>query len=64
MAKRQYIVGRRDGIKSGQSEMELAALMRERLGLDIAPEKLREFVCDRFTILSILCHEIHEADKA
>lgn len=61
MAKRQPIVDRRK-VKIGQSEMELAALVRTKLGVDVAADTLRKFVCDHFHILSILCHEIHERE--
>ncbi len=60
MAKRQYIVDRRK-VKPGQSEMELAALVRKGLGLDVSPERLKEFILHHFTLLSILCHEIYGA---
>ena len=61
MAPRAPIVTRRPN--SGKSEMELAALIQDRLGISIDPQKLRQFICDRFVILSILCHEIHEAEQ-
>jgi hypothetical protein len=51
-------------ISSGQSEMELAALVRSHLGVDVPAGKLRKFVADNFTLLSILAHEIHAADDA
>ena len=62
MAPRDPLVTRRKN--SGRSEMELAALIRERLGTNIEPQKLRQFICDKFVILSILCHEIHESNEA
>ena len=62
MAARQPLVSRRRP-PAGGSEVELAALVRDRLGIDIDPQKLRQFICDRFVILSILCHEIHEAEQ-
>lgn len=64
MTKRPYIIDRRKGVKAGQSEMELSVLVRGRLGIDVAPDQLRKFVCDQFTSLSILCHEIHEAGRS
>lgn len=59
MAPREPIVSRRKS--AGRSEIELSALVKERLGINVDPRKLREFVRDKFVILSILCHEIHEA---
>lgn len=44
--------------------MELAALVRSHLGVDVPAGKLRKFVADQFTLLSILAHEIHAADDA
>ena len=64
MAKRQSAVYRRKNLSAGQSEIELAALVKSRLGIDIEPAKLRQFVCDKFVILSILCHEIHAAEQS
>jgi hypothetical protein len=64
MAKRQSAVYRRKNITVGQSALELAALVRQRLNIDIPPEVLTKFICDKFVILSILCHEIHEAEKS
>ena len=61
MAARDPIVTRRKN--SGKSELELSVLIRDRLGITIEPTRLRQFICDRFVILSILCHEIHEAQE-
>jgi len=62
VARRQHVVDRRKA-KIGQSEIELSVLVKKHLGIDIEPIKLRKFVCDKFTILSILCHEIHSAES-
>ncbi len=43
--------------------MELHALVRTELGIDIEPTKLRDFVCGRFHLLSMIVHDLHEADQ-
>lgn len=63
MAKRQSAVHRSPKRPAHASALELAALVRKELGPIVDPEQLRQFVCDRFHILSILCHEIHAAEQ-
>lgn len=40
--------------------LELSVLITSKLGVSIAPSKLGPFIHGNFTLLSILCHEIHE----
>lgn len=40
--------------------LELSVLIERRLAIKIAPGKLGPFIHSNFTLLSILCHEIHE----
>lgn len=40
--------------------MELHVLISSHLGISIPPSKLGPFIHGNFTLLSLLCHEIHE----
>ena len=63
MAKRQPIVQRRPVKATHHVVAELHALVRNELGIDVDPTKLRDFVCGRFHLLSVIVHELHEADQ-
>lgn len=41
-------------------QAEMAMYIRKDLGIEIDAETLRKFIADRFTVLSILAHEIWE----
>lgn len=61
MAKRQAAVHRRT-VTTHQTTNELHALVKKELGVDVDPIRLRSFVCDRFHLLSVIAHELHEAE--
>lgn len=62
MARKISAVNRRQGLVNGQSETELAALIRQKLQINIDPRVLRDFVRSNFVLLSVLTHEIHGAE--
>lgn len=63
MAKRQAMIHRRAPQGHDKVTMELHVLVKKELGVDIEPVKLRSFVCDRFHLLSVIAHELHEAEE-
>lgn len=63
MARRISAVHRRKGLVAGQSEHELARLIEQKMGIDVDPRKLRDFIRAQFVLLSILAHEIHAQES-
>lgn len=63
MARRLKLAQKR-GKQAMSPELELSVLVRNSLGIDVAPEKIKTFVRNQFMILSVLAHEIHAAEIA
>lgn len=61
MARRLKLAQKR-GPQALTPELEMSALVRSHLGIEITPDRIKKFVRDQFVLLSILAHEIHAAE--